>query len=101
MLKRELMGEEIWECSAEDARQIWRDDPDNRHRIWTHDEITAHIMSDPATLTAVIAQKKLKPGSCLPVGYKDRAVRLEESPAYCNSGECLCSEVGSCNNECV
>jgi hypothetical protein len=102
MLEREIMGHTIIECSAEEARQLWKDDPENRHRIWTHDEVTAHMLSDPATLAAVIEQKRLKPGSCLPVGYKNKAhVRLSDSPAYCKSGECLCSEVGSCEGVCL
>jgi hypothetical protein len=32
---------------------------------------------------------------------KETPVMPDQSPAYCNSGGCLCSEVGSCNNECV
>jgi hypothetical protein len=65
MLIREIMGDEIWECSPEEARKVWKEQPEERHRIWTHDEVTAHLLSSPDTLWGVIERKRQNPGSCL------------------------------------
>jgi hypothetical protein len=65
MLIREIMGDEIWEVSPEEARELWKSHPEDRWRLWTHAEIDAHMLSDPGTLAQVIERKRLNPGSCL------------------------------------
>lgn len=65
MVKRDILGEEIWECSPKEARDLWRTDPVNRHRIWTHAEVDAHLLSGTEILAEIIEQKRQKPGSCL------------------------------------
>lgn len=65
MVKREILGEEIWEVSKDEARELWRKYPDDRWRLWTHEEIDAHMLSEPDTLRRIIEAKKIKPASCL------------------------------------
>jgi hypothetical protein len=65
MVKKEILGEEIWEVNKDEARELWRSHPDDRWRLWTHEEVDAHMLSDPETLAGIIERKKLKPGSCL------------------------------------
>jgi len=62
MLKREILDEEIWECSDEEAREVWANNPDDRHRIWTHDEVTAHLLDTPDQLQECLSRKREKPG---------------------------------------
>ena len=102
MLEREIMGHTIIECSPEEARLLWKRKPELRPLLWTHDEVTAHLLSDPEMLAAVIEQKRKKPGSCLPIGYKSKTpIMPDQSPAWCEGGGCLCSELANCNGSCL
>jgi len=65
MIAKDLLGDEVWECSQEEAREIWEKDPNNRWRIWTHEEVDAHMLSDAETIAGIIQLKKERPGSCL------------------------------------
>lgn len=63
MLKREILNEEIWECSDEEIRELWGKTPaSERHRFWTHSEITSHLLDDPEQLQECLSQKRQRPG---------------------------------------
>lgn len=62
MVKRDLMGGEIWECNPVEARKVWADEPTERHRIWTEEEIDEHMLDTPEQIAACIQAKRDKPG---------------------------------------
>lgn len=65
MIKKEVLGQEIWECSREEARSVWVEFPDDRHRIWTHEEVDAHMLSGPEEIQEMIDKKENQPGEYL------------------------------------
>jgi len=62
MIKHEVMGEEIWECTPDEARALWESHPDERYRIWTTEEFTAHILDNTAQVRACLSRKMAQPG---------------------------------------
>ena len=62
MIKRDLMGIEVWDCSPEEAKKIWVEQPKERWRIWSNEEVDKYFLADAATIQAVIDKKKAKPG---------------------------------------
>lgn len=68
MIKRDICGTEIWECSPEEAKAVWKEQPAERWRIWTHEEIDAHFLDGPDQLAECIRQKKEKPGLLITKG---------------------------------
>lgn len=63
VLKRNILGTEIWEASDEEIRALWNKTPKtDRHRFWSNDEVTAHMSDDLEQIAECLRRKKEKPG---------------------------------------
>lgn len=62
MVKRDILGSEIWECNESEAKKIWYSQPENRWRLWSSDEVTAHMLDTPQQIAECIRLKTAKPG---------------------------------------
>lgn len=63
ILKRDILGTEIWESSDEEIRELWETTAKkDRHRFWTNDEVTAHLLDTPEQLADCLSAKLHKPG---------------------------------------
>ena len=62
MVKHDILGQEVWECSADEARKLWAEYPEDRHRIWTNEEVDAHILDDAGQIAECLRLKKERPG---------------------------------------
>ena len=66
MIKRTVLGDELWVCTTKEARQLWVSNPEDRWRIWTDEEWEAHRLDDADMVANNIQSKKAKPGKLNP-----------------------------------
>lgn len=100
MVKIDVCGIEIWECSTAEARAAWKDHPTDRWRIWSNDEVTAHMSSGPDEILAAIEAKRAKPGKLDNIPVSPPTSPLS-SAAWCAVRELLCSEIANCSGPCA
>lgn len=65
MIKRDLLGFELWECDRDVLRNLWKTQPADRWRLCSHEEIDAHYRDGPDEITAWIDRKRDRPGEYL------------------------------------
>ena len=96
MITRDILGNELWECTPDEARRIWLEQPAEQWRITTQEELASHVLDGVGELEAWVAKKKERPGKHLGlhIPFSGDPATL---PTYCTAnGEWWCTARPEC-----
>lgn len=58
MLTINLMGEEVWVCTLEEAKRLWGEKKQDRSRIWLESEVDKALLLGPDEIAGIMERKR-------------------------------------------